>query len=152
MVEGAQGAFAHLRHQGITLAQETPQHGVDETGRRGGAVAHGCHGLVDQGVFSIGRRFAWPQQGQRQHQQGVDRRRRCLRGQQGPQFGGTAQPAQAVKAERLHARALRHRYARQHIAKGSAGTHRLHGLRGLVEQLPQRCGARACAATGRARG
>ncbi len=143
--------------QGIALAQEAAQAGIDEAGLGArGPLLGSFHRLVDQGEWRVRCPGLIPGQGQGRVQQCADARRRVARGQLLLQRLGTAQLAQYLEQQRLDAGAQRLRHARQHAAAGLAFKHGLQALGDGVELLPKRrCGRclrrRRSAARGRMR-
>ena len=142
VVEGGGRVLHGGGHQHGPLAQEAPQHGVDERCAGGVALARSSHRLVDQGVLAVGRVPARPQQGQRGQQQRVQAGSRRLRCQPQTHRQGPAQAAQDLKAQRLGAGSGLSRAARQGLVQRLAGANRLHRVGRVVEQLRQRQRAR----------
>ncbi len=136
-------------HQGVALADEAAQHGVEERRRLRHPLAGGGHGLVDEGVVGVRRRVVRPQQRDGAQQQRLDGRRRRARRHEGAHGLGRAEPAQHEERQRLRAGAQRARARGQHVGERAPTAHGLHGVGGLFEQARQRRGlAAGCGASG----
>ena len=119
-------------------SRRSPQHRVDEAGGRRNAPLRRRHRLVDQGVLGVRRRLAGPQQRQRGDEQRVDVGRRRLGHQPVARLAGTAEPAQRVKAQCLHAGTAVGRNPVEDIVQRAPTAHRLHCVGGQLEQAGQR--------------
>ena len=126
----------------LTLAQEAPQHRVDERrGRPHGGVAvaaGGPHHLVDDRVVGIRTCIRRPQQCQRDQQQRIGSRGRRAGGERDAHRAGAAEPAQRMEGERLRAGTHAGIHLRQHGGEGSALLHRAQRIGGMAEQHGQR--------------
>jgi hypothetical protein len=142
VVERRHRVVVQGQRQGVALAQKAPQHRVDK-GRAGlAAPARGLHGLVDQGVFVVGRRPFGPEQRQGADEQGIDRGSGGLGHQALAQGQGRAQPAQHLEAQRLRAGPRRGRAIGQRIGERMAVAHGLHRVSGVAQQARQGQGLR----------
>ena len=144
-------------HQRVALAQEAPQHRVDEPGALWGARACRIDSLIDQRVIGI-RRLALPvplrpKQRECGQQQRIDLRRGRLGREQRTQCLRRTEPAQRMETQRLRAGPRGGRAVRQGHVQRLAYAHRLNGVGGVVQQLGERqCVARGCTIKGVGRG
>ena len=135
---GVQG----LLHQGVLLAQKTPQDRIQK-GRLGLGVQllfGGLHRLVDQGVGLIGARVARAHQGERRAQQLVDRDGGLFADQEAPNDAGSPPLPQCQKEQGLDTGLEPRVQPLEDLGAGVPALHLSQGARRGAQELPQRQG------------
>ena len=141
VIESADRLAPGGRDQCLALANEAPQHGIDERGGGRRAQVRRAHGLVDQRVVGVCRALTdggGPQQRDGADQQRVHRRRRPLRRDRAAHGLGATEPAHDLERQRLCRGMRRGWHARQQVSQRATFVHTLHHVGAMVEQVCQR--------------